>query len=40
MVTLEGTINTPQGPQAGVLQTFEFANKLTRIKDYPIGVMT
>ena len=40
MVTLEGTINTPQGQQTGVLQTFEFANKLTRIKDYPIGAMT
>lgn len=40
MVTLEGTINTPQGQQTGVLQTFEFANKVTRIKDYPIGVMT
>lgn len=40
MVTLEGTVNTPKGPQMGVLQTFEFANKLTRIKDYPIGVMT
>ncbi len=40
MVTLEGTMNTPKGPQTGVLQTFEFANKLTRIKDYPIGVMT
>lgn len=40
MVTIEGTINTPKGPKEGVLQTFEFANKLTRIKDYPIGVMT
>lgn len=40
MVTLEGTIDTPKGPQSGVLQTFESANKLTRIKDYPIGVMT
>jgi len=40
MVTLEGVINTPKGQQTGVLQTFEFANKLTRIKDYPIGVMT
>ena len=41
MVTLEGTIRNPQGQQTtSVLQTFEFANKLTRIKDYPIGVMT
>ena len=35
MVTLEGVINTPKGQQTGVLQTFEFANKLTRIKVYP-----
>lgn len=40
MVTLEGTLHTAQGDDSGVLQTFEFANKLTRIKDYPIGVMT
>jgi len=39
VVTLEGTINTPQGTQHGVIQTFEFANKLVRIKDYPVGVM-
>lgn len=34
--TLEGTI----GGQSGVLQTFEFANKIAHIKDYPIGVMS
>ena len=40
MVTLEGTVDTPKGPKTGVLQTFEFASKLTRIEDYPIGVMS
>ncbi len=35
--TLEGTI---AGKPAGVLQLFEFANKIARIKDYPIGVMS
>jgi len=28
------------GTQQGVLQTFEYASKLTQLKDYPIGVMT
>ena len=35
--TLEGKI---AGKPAGVLQLFEFANKIARIKDYPIGVMS
>lgn len=38
-VSLEGTITTDKGQQTGILQTFNFANKITRIKDYPIGVM-
>ncbi len=33
---LEGTVDTPQGTQRGVVQTFSFANKVTRIKDNPI----
>lgn len=39
VVSLEGTVTTPQGQQTGILQTFDYANKITRIKDYPIGVM-
>ena len=39
-VTLQGQFNTPQGQQNGVLQQFNYANKLTRFKDYPIGVMS
>ncbi len=35
--TLQGII---AGKPAGVLQLFEFANKIARIKDYPIGVMS
>lgn len=38
--SLEGTINTPQGPQTGILQTFNYASKVAQIKDYPIGVMS
>ena len=40
IVTLEGTMNTLQGQQRTILQTFEYANKVTQIKDYPIGVMS
>ena len=40
MVSLEGAINTPQGPKTGIFQTFEFANKVMQLKDYPIGVMS
>ncbi len=40
VVSLEGTVTTPKGQQTGILQTFDFANKIARIKDYPIGVMT
>lgn len=40
MVSLVGTRDTPQGQQTGVFQTFEFANKVTQFKDYPIGVMS
>lgn len=39
-VTLEGQITTPKGTANGVLQQFNFANKVTRFKDYPIGIMT
>ena len=40
-VTLQGQVNTPQGLQANaVVQQFNFANKVTRFKDYPIGVMS
>ena len=39
-VMLEGTINTSQGQQRGIVQTFEFANKVAQFKDYPIGVMS
>jgi hypothetical protein len=38
-VVLEGIFNTPVGPQQGILQNFEFANKVTHFKDYPIGVL-
>ena len=37
---LEGTIDTPQGTQRGVVQTFSFANKVSRILNYPIGIMS
>lgn len=40
MVSLEGTVDTPQGKQTGIYQTFEFANKVTQFKDYPIGLMS
>ena len=40
MVVLEGTVDTPQGKQTGIFQTFEFANKVAQLKDYPIGVMS
>jgi len=40
VVSLEGTVSTPQGQATGILQTFDFANKITRIKDYPVGVMS
>ena len=39
-VSLQGTIQTPQGPEQVLLQTFAFGNKVTRVEDYPIGVMT
>src|SRR5438093_6595640 len=37
---LQGLVDTPQGQQIGILQTYEYANKVSRIKDYPIGVMS
>jgi len=39
-VMLEGRLKTPQGEATGVLQTFEFGNKVARFKDYPIGIMS
>lgn len=39
-VMLEGTASTPQGMQSGILQSFEHANKVTQVGDYPIGVLT
>ncbi|MFZ5450249.1 MAG: hypothetical protein ACOZF2_00030 [Thermodesulfobacteriota bacterium] len=38
-VMLSGTIRTPQGEAEGIIQTFQYANKVTRFKDYPIGIM-
>ncbi|MEX2199810.1 MAG: hypothetical protein WD711_00315 [Dongiaceae bacterium] len=40
MVSLEGQVQTPQGMQRGIVQNFSYANKVSRIKDYPIGVMS
>jgi hypothetical protein len=40
VVTLEGSIDTSQGQAMSVIQMFESANKVTRFKDYPIGIMT
>jgi len=37
---LEGSIKTPEGEKSGILQTFGFANKITRLKDYPVGIMS
>ena len=39
-VTLQGSIKTPQGRGTGIIQQFNYANKVTRFKDYPIGVMS
>jgi hypothetical protein len=39
-VSLQGVVDSPQGPQQVLLQTFSYGNKVTRVKDYPIGVMT
>lgn len=39
-VALEGTFDTPQGQQRQIMQTFDYASKVTRIKDYPIGIMS
>lgn len=38
-VMLSGKIKTPQGEAEGIIQTFQFANKVTRLKNYPIGIM-
>ena len=39
-VMLMGSVKTPQGQAVGVVQTFAFANKVARVHDYPVGVMT
>jgi len=39
-VMLEGRVKTAKGEATGILQTFEFANKVTRFKNYPIGIMS
>ena len=40
--SLEGRKVDDQGNmvQAGIVQTFEHASKVTQVKDYPIGVMS
>jgi len=38
-VMLSGKIKTPQGEAEGIIQTFQYANKVTHFKDYPIGIM-
>jgi hypothetical protein len=41
VVTLSGEVTDPQGNRGiAVVQTFNFANKVSHVKDYPIGVMT
>lgn len=39
-VMLMGEVPTPQGPMHTILQNFNFANKVTHFKDYPIGVLS
>jgi hypothetical protein len=39
-VTLEGDTQTPAGVQRQILNSFSFGNKVTQLKDYPIGIMT
>ena len=39
-VMLTGTVPTPQGPMNMVIQNFNYANKVTHFKDYPIGILT
>jgi hypothetical protein len=38
-VMLTGIEQTPNGPMETIIQTFNFANKVTHFKDYPIGVL-
>jgi hypothetical protein len=38
-VMVLGKINTPQGEGEGLIQSFQFANKVTHFKNYPIGIM-
>jgi hypothetical protein len=42
MVSIQATVKDPKSgqQQTGIIQTFEFANKVTQIKDYPIGTMS
>jgi hypothetical protein len=39
-VMLTGTVPSPQGPTQMVIQNFNYANKVTHFKDYPIGILT
>lgn len=39
-VMLQGKVKTPGGDVPGIVQTFEFANKVARVKDYPVGTMS
>jgi hypothetical protein len=38
-VILSGKIKTLKGEAEGIIQSFQFANKVTRFKNYPIGIM-
>ncbi len=40
VVMLSGEVPTPNGVQRQMLQTFDYATKVARVKDYPMGVMT
>jgi hypothetical protein len=39
-VVLEGVMQTPQGPVQTILQNYEYANKVTHFRDYPIGILS
>ena len=39
-VMLQGTLHGSAGDTSGTPQSFEFANKVSQLKNYPIGVMS
>ena len=39
-VMLQETLHGSAGDTSGTLQSFEFANKVSQLKNYPIGVMS